>query len=115
MGENMKRKYKLVVLFLLVLATLLATNTVNAVNSTEQTEAKDLLDKYAPKDMPLMDELKQGEILSLKDSSYKNKPHKVVKIKISYAYTSGGDIVKKNGKYQQKVPVLNKVQIFDVY
>ena len=102
---------KIIILILLFIgAILLSTSSAYAINSDDKIEAKELLSSINS-DIPIVNDFKKGEILSLSEISKKNNVFKVVKIKTTTHCISGGAIVKKNGKYQSKYRKYDKIRI----
>ena len=111
----MKNKKILIILLLFVLVVAVQISSVSAINATDKAEAKEIINKYSPKNIPLFDDIKKGEITSLNDKNYKQKPSKVIQVKVKDIYSTTGGWVKKDKKYQYKMKHYHKIRFFDVY
>lgn len=92
----------------------LSISSVNAISFDEKTEAKKLLNSINS-DVPIVNDFKKGNILSLTEISKNNKEFKVVKVETIDHYISGGSIVKKDGKYQRKYRNYDKIRTTDLF
>ena len=55
----MKNKKILIILIIFIGVIAIQISSVSAINSTDKAEAKEILNKYAPKNTPIFDELKK--------------------------------------------------------
>ncbi|KZX16607.1 hypothetical protein MBCUT_06450 [Methanobrevibacter cuticularis] len=105
---------KIIILLLFLGIMAVSISSVNAITLDEKTEAKKLLNSINS-DIPIINSFKKGDILSLTEISKNNKEFKVIKVKTVEHYSSGGAIVKKNGKYQSKYRNYDKIRITDLF
>jgi hypothetical protein len=101
----MNKKYGiLVILFIAIIA--IQISSVNALTSEQKNEANKLIDSIPDGDL-----FYGGDVQSLSGHG----DYKIVRIKVTDEYMSGGEVVKKNGIYQQRMRFYDKIRIFDVY
>jgi hypothetical protein len=102
------------IILLLLGIIVLSVSSVDAISVDEKTEAKELLNSIIS-DVPIVNDFKKGNIISLTEISKNDKIFKVVKVKTIDHCSSGGSIVKKNGKYQSKYLNYDKIRITDLF
>lgn len=103
---NNKKILILTVLFAIIAS--IGISSVNAITLEEQSEAQCLL-----KNCPI-DWLSDGEVISSRYGAHNYYDYKLIRVKLNETYTSSKTPVKKDGTYQNKLEVINKVRIFDV-